>query len=66
MMRVLKFLRIVDAGKPLEVSITNVACWVVIIKIAIAQQASMADLGAMLVSLANYAHKRHLNSKDDE
>jgi hypothetical protein len=64
--KVLQFFRIVDKGKPVDISITNVACWVVIVKIAFVDHASAVDLGTLLVALSNYAHKRHINSGDNE
>lgn len=59
MRKIAEFLRLVDAD---GVSITNLACYVAVGKIATTPALSMADIGVLLVALLNYAHRRQLNS----
>lgn len=58
-MRFLKFLNLLDNGGNL--SITNVAVIVCVVKMALAAQMSGCDLGALMAVVANYAHKRAIN-----
>lgn len=46
-----------------RLSLTNVALWVCIVKVAISPEASIIDLSALLLALFNYAHKRSVSSK---
>lgn len=62
--KALKFLNLVDRSGNL--SITNIAVIVCITKIAMAPEFSMAEIGALLVSLMNYAHKRVETAKLDK
>lgn len=59
-MNVLKFLNLTDDSGSL--SITNVAVIVCVVKIAIAPQFSITEVGALMVSLLNYMHKRSVNN----
>ncbi len=59
MKRILTFLNLLDASGNL--SISNVAVCVCIAKLSMAQQFSVAELGALVISLLNYAHKRVVN-----
>lgn len=52
------FLRITDEDGVL--SITHIACWVVLVKIAMEPSPSIAEMGGLLVSLAMYYGKKHL------
>lgn len=62
MNQVLSFLNLLDfEGK---LSITNVAVIVVLIKLAISPSASITEAGLLLVTLANYAHKRSVNQSN--
>lgn len=63
MLRVLKFLNLLDADGNL--SITNVAVIVCVTKMALAAQMNGCDLGALLAVLLNYGHKRMVNSNAD-
>lgn len=55
----LAFLNLLDnAG---NLSISNIAVIVCVIKVALAPQFSITEVGALLVSLLNYAHKRYVN-----
>lgn len=58
--RALLFLNLLDVQGNL--SITNIAVIVCVTKIALAPQFSIAECGALMVSLLNYAHKRHTNA----
>lgn len=55
----LSFLNLTDTSGNL--SITNIAVIVCVVKIALAPQFSITEVGALLVSLLNYAHKRFVN-----
>ena len=60
-MNVLKFLNLVDrAGK---LSITNMAVYVLIVKIAISPSIDWAVVAGLLVTLLNYGHKRIVQEK---
>lgn len=59
--RGLFFLRLTDEDGLL--SITHIACWVVITKIALEANPSVSEMGGLLVVLAAYYGKKHLNSK---
>lgn len=56
---ILYFLRLTDDDGIL--SITHIACMVVLYKIALEQNPSIADMGALLVTLSLYYGKQHLN-----
>lgn len=58
--RVGLFLRLIDDQHNL--SLTNIATIIVVIKLALAQQASAIDLGTLLLALANYNVKKYLTS----
>lgn len=60
MRKIAEFLRLVDAD---GISITNVACYVSLVKIAATPALSMADISILLIALLNYAHRRQLSSK---
>lgn len=46
-----------------NLSLTNLAVAVCIVKIAIAPQISIPEIGALLLSLLNYGHKRYESNK---
>ncbi len=58
-MKLLRFFNLIDNDGNL--SITNVAVIVCITKMALASQFSGMDVGALLATLLNYAHKRVIN-----
>ena len=58
--KVLTYLSLTDGP---TLSLTSVALLVVVVKVALAPQASLVDLGALLLSLANYAHRRYTRQK---
>lgn len=58
----LNFLNLKEARSN-KLSLTNIAVAVCIVKVAMAPQASIVDLGALLLSLMNYMHKRNENNK---
>lgn len=58
-----RFLRVIDESTPI-LSITNIACIVIIVKIALAAEPSIADLGGLLISLLAYYGKKKINQAD--
>lgn len=62
--KVLKFLSLLDRGGNL--SITNIAVIVCITKIAISPTFTITEVGALMLSLLNYAHKRKESNKGDK
>ncbi len=63
MTKVLKFLNLLDEEGRL--SITNACVIICAIKIAAAPHFTITEVGALLVSLCNYAHKRSTNANAD-
>lgn len=59
--KALYFLRLTDDDGLL--SITHIACIVVLTKVALAPEPSIADMGALLITLALYYGKKHSNAK---
>lgn len=57
-----RFLRLVDEQHN-QISIVNVACLVIIGKVATAPNPSIADLGALLIGLLAHYGKRRINVK---
>lgn len=55
-------LSLVD-GRGSSLSLTNLAVIVCIVKIAVAPQISIPEIGALLLSLLNYGHKRYESNK---
>lgn len=55
-------LNLVERGGA-KLSLTNLAVMVCIVKIAIAPSISIVDMGALLLSLLNYGHKRYESNK---
>lgn len=64
MKQVLTFLNLLDNGGNL--SITNVAVLICLYKIAASAQFSGTEVGALIATLMNYAHKRLINSGGDD
>lgn len=64
MKRVLTFLNLLDNGGNL--SITNVAVIICLVKIAMAAQFSGTEVGALVATLINYGHKRMVNDGASE
>lgn len=63
--KLLKFFQLSDSDGNL--SISNIAVIVCITKVAIAPVFSITEVGALMISLMNYAHKRHvINSGEEE
>jgi hypothetical protein len=64
-LRLGRFLRIVDE-KFEQISIVNIACLVIIVKVAMVPEPSVADLGALLIGLMAHYGKRRINvGKED-
>lgn len=57
----LNFLCLLDS-KRTQLSMTNIILWVVAVKIALVQQVALPDLGALLLALLSYSHKRHVSN----
>lgn len=57
----LKFLNLIDREGNL--SISNIAVIIVLVKLTLSPVLSIVDAGMLLVTLMNYAHKRHSVSK---
>ena len=55
-----RFLRLIDE-RYICLSITNIACLVIIVKLAAASQPSIADLGGLFIALLAYTGKKQLN-----
>lgn len=60
MKRLLTFLNLLDNSGNL--SITNVAVIICLVKIAMASQFSGTEVGALVATLLNYSHKRFINA----
>lgn len=60
MKRLLTFLNLLDNSGNL--SITNVAVIICLVKIAMASQFSGTEVGALVATLLNYSHKRFVNA----
>jgi hypothetical protein len=58
--RFLTFLNLLDNSGNL--SITNVAVIICLVKIAMASQFSGTEVGALVATLLNYSHKRFVNA----
>lgn len=61
-LNVLGFFQLIDHNNRL--SITNIATMVVIVKIAMAVSIDWGVISALLITLLNYGHKRHVISKE--
>jgi hypothetical protein len=59
--RILVFFRLIDSYDE-NISFTNVALIVVLTKLMFVQTTSIVDIGALLVSLANFNLKKYINS----
>lgn len=63
MIQALKWLNLLDfEGK---LSITNVAVYIALVKLATAPTVNTTEAGALLIALANYSYKKHLISKQE-
>lgn len=63
MIKALKFLGLTDRNDNL--SLTNLAVMICIFKLATLKNFNVTDVGALIVSMSNYAHKR-IESNDFE
>jgi hypothetical protein len=64
MKRCLTFLNLLDHD--CNLSITNVAVIICLVKIAMAAQFSGTEVGALVATLINYGHKRMINDGASE
>lgn len=62
LLKVGRFLRVIDEHFD-QLSLVNIACVVIIIKVAAAAEPSVADLGALFMGLLAHYGKRRLNMK---
>lgn len=60
-MKFLQFLRLVDENE--QLSITNIAVMVVLVKISQTQTTSFEDISLLFLPLMGYAYKKHLKDK---
>lgn len=60
MKRVLKFLRLIDENQNL--SLTYLAVWIVLIKVAITPDFDLSSAGVLLIALLNYGYKKFITS----
>lgn len=60
----LKFLRLTDENQVL--SLTQIAFWVLIIKIALSVSPTLPEIAALLTVILNYSYKRYTLSKKEE
>lgn len=59
--KVLRFFNLVD--RSCNLSISNIAVIVCITKIAMAKEFTITEVGALMVTLMNYMHKRNAYNK---
>ena len=64
-LKVGRFFRIIDEQYPC-LSITNIACLVIVVKIALAAEPSIADLSGLLITLLAYYGKKNLHKGEDK
>lgn len=57
----LNFIRLVDGDNVL--SLTHIALWTCIIKIALVSSTSVADMGALLIAILSYGYKKWLGAQ---
>lgn len=60
--KLMSFLNLLDSEGKL--SITNVAVYITLIKLAVSPSASITEAGTLLLALGNYAHKRIVNNSN--
>jgi len=60
-LKLLSFLRITDRQK---LSLTNIAMMVVIVKLAMTNNASVGDLATLSATLVNYMFKRYMYTRE--
>jgi hypothetical protein len=59
-----KFTRLIDENNTL--SITQIACMIVLFKLALAPSTNIIDLGTLLVTLGHYSVKKYLNINNSQ
>lgn len=62
-MKALVWLRLIDEHDG-NISLTNIALLIALVKLAVAPSASIVDIGALFISLASYQAKKVIN-KDE-
>lgn len=60
----LHFLRLIDENNVL--SITNIGCIIVLVKVALNPNPSIFEMGSLLVTLSSYYAKKHLASRQQK
>jgi len=60
LLKFLIFIRLVDSHDQ-SLSVTNIAMYIVLFKLATSQQASAVDLGSMFLAMSNYGLKKYIN-----
>lgn len=64
MEKVMKYLNLLDSSGNL--SITNLAVLITLVRLAISPSASITEAGSLLVALASYSHKRYITAKSKD
>ena len=62
LLKIGRFFRIIDEQDSM-LSITNIACIVIVVKLALAAQPSVADLGGLLIALLAYYGKKQITKR---
>ena len=62
LMKVGKFFRFIDNNN--QLSITNIALMVVLIKLSLSPTTSLTETGTLLIALGNYAHKKRMDNNN--
>lgn len=60
LVKALIFVKLVD-GPDQTLSITNIALYIVLYKLLMAQTTSLTDIGALFIGLSSYSYKKYLN-----
>ena len=59
---VLKFLRILESNSQ-RISLSNVAVWIVLIKLLLCTNPGIAEIGGLLITLLSYQTKKLINHR---
>jgi hypothetical protein len=63
--KIATFLRIIDAHDG-QLSLTNVALIVVLLKLVFVPSASLTDVGSLFCALSSYAYKKYVNQNAED
>jgi hypothetical protein len=59
--KALRFLNVLDSTNAL--SITNLSVWIVLGKLVMLHDVGLPEIGAFMIAMMNYGHKRSQNNK---